>query len=190
LNSFYTNDELDLIGFSDYGADVKVSRNTSIYHPERITLGDHVRIDDFCILSACANGFILIGSYVHIAAYCLLEATAGLVMDDFSGLAGRCTIYGGSDNYSGQFLTNPCVPSHTRQITSAKVHLKEHAVVGASSVILPGITIGLGSAVGAMSLVTRSVPDFEIHAGIPAKSIKNRLPNTVELGDKVKGAVI
>jgi len=186
LNSFYTNDELNSIGFSSFGIDVKLSKNTSIYHPERITLGDHVRIDDFCILSACENGFISIGSYVHIAAYCMIEAPAGLIMEDFSGLAGRCTVYGGSDNYSGEFLTNPCVPSHTRQETSAKVHLKEHAVIGASSVILPGVTIGHGSAVGAMSMVTKSVPDSEIHVGIPAKFIKVRLSNIDKLGNKVK----
>ena len=190
MNSFYTDDELGLIGFSNYGKDVKLSRKTSIYHPERITIGEHVRIDDFCILSAGANGFISIGSFVHIAAYCMIEAPAGFVMEDFSGLAGRCTIYGGSDNYSGQFLTNPCVPAHTRQETSAKVHLKEHAVVGASSVILPGVTIGHGSAVGSMSLVTKSVPDFEIYAGIPAKFIKVRLSNTVILGEQVKGSVL
>jgi len=110
MSSFYSPAELAELGLASFGHDVKISRKTSIYHPERITIGNHVRIDDFCVLSACSDGYIRIGSFVHIAALCMIEAPAGFEMDDFSGLAGRCTVYGGTDDYSGLHLTNPCVP--------------------------------------------------------------------------------
>jgi hypothetical protein len=49
--------------------------------------GNHVRIDDFCVLSACSKGYIKIGSHCYIGAMSFIEATAGFVMDDFSTLA-------------------------------------------------------------------------------------------------------
>jgi galactoside O-acetyltransferase len=181
VSSFFSRDELEAVGFESLGIDVRVSRRTGIYHPERISLGNHVRIDDFCVLSACVQGFIRIGSYVHIAAHCLVEAPAGLIMEDFSGLAGRCTVYGGTDDYSGEHLTNPCVPEEYRSCRRELIHMKKHALAGAGAVILPGVTIGICSAAGAMALVTKSIPDGEIHAGIPARYVKKRSMKLLDL---------
>jgi galactoside O-acetyltransferase len=66
--SFLTEEELAALGLASCGEDVKISRKTSIYGAERIAIGDHVRIDDFCVISAGAGG-ISIGSHVHIAVY-------------------------------------------------------------------------------------------------------------------------
>lgn len=181
MNSFYSTDELGELGLAAFGHDVKISRRASIYHPERITIGSHVRIDDFCVLSACSDGYIRIGSFVHIAALCMIEAPAGFEMDDFSGLAGRCTVYGGTDDYSGAHLTNPCVPWEYRSCIWKTVTMKKHALAGAGAVIMPGVTMGVCSVAGAMSLVTRSIPDGEIHAGVPARFIKERSMKLLEL---------
>ena len=51
MNSFYSKEELKEIGFKKYGENVLISRKTSIYNPEKIIIGNNVRIDDFCILS-------------------------------------------------------------------------------------------------------------------------------------------
>ena len=64
MTSFYTEEELKGLGFRHIGNGVCISRKASIYGAQNISLGDHVRIDDFCILS----GRIEIGSYVHVAA--------------------------------------------------------------------------------------------------------------------------
>ena len=79
MDSFYSDEELKQIGFKKYGTDVKISRKASIYRPEEIELGDHVRIDDFCFLL----GKIKIGSYVHIAPY------TNMVGGDAGGLFGH-----------------------------------------------------------------------------------------------------
>ncbi len=184
MDSFLSNIELKEIGFASVGQSVMISRKASFYFPERISLGNNVRIDDFCVLSACTNGYIKMGSFIHIGAHCLIEATAGVEMQDFSGLSGRCTIYGSEANNSGKHLTNFGVPSTLRSIKSSSILLKEHAVIGASSVLLPGVSMGLCSAVGAMSLVVDTVPDFEIHAGIPAKFVKRRADNIITLGNE------
>ena len=52
------------------------------------------------------------------------------------------------------------------------IHVKDHAFIGAYSIILKGVTIGERSIIGAGSVVTKNVPDGEIWAGNPAKFIK------------------
>ena len=51
MNSFYTVEELGKIGFKKLGKNVLISKKSSIYTPENISIGDNVRIDDFTILS-------------------------------------------------------------------------------------------------------------------------------------------
>jgi acetyltransferase-like isoleucine patch superfamily enzyme len=181
MSSFYSPSELLAVGFRTVGTNVKISKKASFYHVERIDIGNNVRIDDFCAVSACAEGFVKIGNYVHIAAFCFIEAPAGVTFEDFSGLAARCTIYGGSDDYSGLYLTNPCTPLKYRKCTSKHVLLKKHAVVGTGTSIMFGVTIGLGSAVGSMALVSRDIPDGKIAVGVPARPVKDREKNIFEL---------
>jgi acetyltransferase-like isoleucine patch superfamily enzyme len=49
--------------------------------------------------------------------------------------------------------------------------LEEHAFIGANSVVLPGVTVGQGAVVGAMSLVTRDVDPWTINVGSPSRTI-------------------
>ena len=51
MNTFYSKEELENIGFAEIGHNVLVSKKASIYKPELIEIGNNVRIDDFCILS-------------------------------------------------------------------------------------------------------------------------------------------
>ena len=84
MNSFYNIEELNEIGFKSVGKNVQISKKTSFYSPEQISIGNNVRIDDFCILS----GNIILGSFIHIAAYSGLYAgNAGILMGDFSGIS-------------------------------------------------------------------------------------------------------
>ncbi len=181
MSSFFSRDELEAVGFESLGIDVKVSRRTGIYHPERISLGNHVRIDDFCVLSACSKGYIKIGSHCYIGAMSFIEATAGFVMDDFSTLAARVTVYSGTDDYSGEHLTNPCVPDRLRRVTSGIVTVGRHSIIGTCSTLMPGVTIGEGTAVGANSLVTKDLPPKGIYAGCPVRLIKRRSDSVLHL---------
>jgi acetyltransferase-like isoleucine patch superfamily enzyme len=158
---------------------VKISRHTILHNPGQISIGSHVRIDDLCFISAGKE--VRIGSYIHIAPNCILAGAQGIVMEDFSGLAARVTLQTATDDYSGGFLTNPAVPDEFRKITGGIITLKKHAVVGMHAVILPGITLGEGCAVGACSLVRDTVEDWSIVVGIPAKKIKDRSRNLLEL---------
>lgn len=64
--------------------------------------------------------------------------------------------------------------SPTFEGVSRSVTIEDYAWVGARAMILPGVTIGKGAVVGAASTVTKSVPDFCVYAGSPAKEIGKR----------------
>lgn len=137
-----------------------------------------MRIDDFCILS----GKIDIGNYIHIAAYsALYGGDEGIILDDFVNVSSRVCIYSISDDYSGNSMTNPMVPDKLKEVISKKVHLKKHVIVDSTSVILPGVILEEGSDFGSFSLINRNSAPWSINAGIPAKKIKNRNKNILNI---------
>jgi dTDP-4-amino-4,6-dideoxy-D-glucose acyltransferase len=151
---FFNASELIGIGFSEVGNNTQISRKSSFY---KITgrIGDNVRIDDFCIL----KGHIEIGSYVHVAAFCSISgAYAKVKLSDFCTLSNRVSIFTGSDDYSANTLNNSQVPEAFTSVRKGAVTVGQAALIGAHSVVLPGTTIGDGGSVGAMAVVTRSVP--------------------------------
>lgn len=178
MNSFLSIEELNQIGFKALGTDVLISRKASIYGASNISIGNHVRIDDFCIIS----GNITIGSYIHIAAGCyLFGGNSGIEMKDFSAISSRSAVYADTDDYSGMALSNPTVPDKYRKISGGKVVFEKHALVGSGSTILPNVVIGEGVSVGSMSLINKSLEPWGIYAGIPCRRIKERKKDILKL---------
>lgn len=171
MKSFYDTNELETLGFNSLGSNVLISKKASIYGAENISIGNNVRIDDFCILS----GKIEIGSYIHISAYTgLFAGNVGIIIKDFVTLSSRCAIYAISDDYSGEYMANPMVPDEYRKVESKKVVFEKYSIVGTGTTILPGSIIGEGTAVGCMSLVKSVLEPYSIFAGVPCKFIKKR----------------
>ena len=67
---------------------------------------------------------------------------------------------------------NPEITYLNQPLISADVKIRENAWIGEKVIILPGVTIGKNSIIGAGSVVTKSIPDFAIACGNPAKVIK------------------
>lgn len=178
-----TPQQIQAMGFAAVGTNVQISDKASFYGVSRISLGSNVRIDDFCVLSAGAGG-IDIGNHIHIAVYTALIGAANIKLEDFCNLSSRVSIYSSSDDYSGGSLTNPTVPDEYKQVQHAPVHLGKHVIVGSGAVILPGITLDEGVAVGALSLVIKNCTAFGIYAGNPARRIKERKRDLLELEKK------
>lgn len=178
MNSYYDKEELGQLGLRNCGEDVKISRKASIYGAENISIGDHVRIDDFCILS----GNIVLGNYIHIAAACVLfGGKSGIQIMDFCGISSRSAVYAESDDYLGDYLTNPTVPDRFRNVSGAKVTLKKHVIIGSGTCILPDVTIGEGASVGCMSLVDKTLEAWGVYAGCPCRKLKERSRNLLKL---------
>ena len=135
MDSFYNLQELSNIGFRSYGENVKISRKCSIYTPELISIGDNVRIDDFCILS----GNIKFGNNIHISAYCALYGSQGIVFHDYSGCSARSTIYSAMDDFSGDYMIGPVYPDSMTNVQGGKAIDRQFVQIGAHCLVFPNL---------------------------------------------------
>ena len=98
-----------------------------------------------------------LGNKTDIGAFTYIQARNGVAIEDFVQIGSHCSIYSAStiDNKTG------------------KVTLKKNCKIGSHSVVMPGVTVGENSIVGAFSFVKDSIPDNVIAFGIPAKIVKH-----------------
>lgn len=171
--AFLSREQLEKMGFESLGVNVLISDKASLYNVSKISVGSHVRIDDFCVLSA-GEGGIKIGDYIHIAVFSSLIGAGKIELSNFVNISSRVSIYTSNDDYSGSSLTNPMIPEEYKNVQSADVKLHKHVIVGSGSIILPGVTLNEGVAVGALSLVTKDCEEYKIYSGVPARPIKAR----------------
>ncbi len=183
MNSFLSPGELAGLGLKAYGEDVLISRRASIYGAGEISLGSHVRIDDFCLLS----GNILIGSHVHIAAGSMLFAGGdGISIGDYCGISSRCCVYSKTDDFSGRALANPTVPAEYAHVTGRHVRIGRFAQIGSGSTLLPGAELAEGAALGAMSLLSRETEPWGMYFGVPARRVGERSREMAELARRLE----
>lgn len=167
--NFYSPQELQAM-FLTVGECVQIHRTAVFFSPERISIGDHVRIDCFSILSAGLEG-MKIGNYVHIGASSHLFGSGGEIqIENFANISSRVSLFTHNDDYTHGTMTSPLIPSKYKQSTKGGIMVKKHVIIGCGSVLLPDITLETGASVGALSLVNRSVKEFEIVAGTPIRT--------------------
>ena len=101
------------------------------------------------------DGFKL-GYKTDIGAFTYINAKHGVTIEDFVQIGSHSSIYSVStiDNKEG------------------KVILKKNCKIGSHSVVMPGVTVGENSVVGAFSFVNKDIPANVIAAGVPAKVIR------------------
>ena len=179
-----SREDVQRMGFGRVGEGVQISEHATFYNRARIYLGNNVRIDDFCVLSAGAGG-IYINDYVHIAVYASLIGAGRITLSDFSGISARTCVYSSNDDYTGAALTNPTVPDQYKNVRHADVFLGRHVIVGSGSVILPGVTLEDGVAIGALSLVTKDCEAFSVYAGNPLRRIRDRKRDLLALEQRL-----
>ena len=100
-----------------------------------------------------------------------------------SGLAMFVALYSAGEDYSSGALTNPMVPQEFRRTVAGRIEIGAHSALGSSCVVLPGIRLGFGSSVGALSLVNRNVRDYEIVHGNPIRRVGRRDSDTLDALD-------
>jgi dTDP-4-amino-4,6-dideoxy-D-glucose acyltransferase len=171
---YYATEELPGLGLAQCGTAVLISRKASLYGAENVFVGDHVRIDDFAVITCGSDKQVRLGCHVHVAAHAALFGGGGIVLEDFVTVSGRTSIYSATDDYGGEVLTNPTVPDQFTGVIRGQVVLHRHVVVGAGCVVLPGVTIGEGSTTGAMTLVNRDLDPWGIYIGVPARLLRPR----------------
>jgi len=182
--AFLDSEQIKSMGFKSVGENVLLSDKASYYNCKNISIGNNVRIDDFAVLSAGVDG-IEIGSYIHIAVFSSLIGAGKITLKNFCNISSKVSIYSSNDDYSGEYMTNPMVPIQFTNVSHAPVHIGKHVIVGSGSVILPNVTLGDGVAIGALSLVTKDCEAFGVYIGTPAKKIKERKRDLLDLENKL-----
>lgn len=172
-SDFLDDGELAALGLAAVGKAARISRRAVFFGPGWISLGDYTRVDAFSILSAGPPG-LRVGRNVHISAYAAILGRERVEIGDFATVSVRCTIFSSNDDYSGATMGNATVPARFRGAVDAPVSVQAHAMIGAGSILLPGVTVGESACVGAGSLVKVDVAPFDVVAGIPARRIGRR----------------
>jgi acetyltransferase-like isoleucine patch superfamily enzyme len=176
--AYYDLENLVKMNFKHLGNNVKISTRSSIYNHQEIEIHDNSRIDDFCLLS----GKITIGKFVHIAPFCnLAGGEKGIIIEDFAGLAYGVQVFSQSDDYTGESMTNPLIPKKYKKERKSEIIIKKHCIIGTSSLIMPGVILREGTAVGAMSAIYKSTKEWSIYFGNPALKINDRKKNILDL---------
>lgn len=179
--AYLSQEQLEELKFKFLGRNVKISDKASIYNPETIQIDDNSRIDDFCIIS----GVVKIGKYNHITPQCLIAGgEKGVFLDDFCTLAYGVKVFSQSDDYSGESMVSSLIPKEYKKENIQEVRIERQVIVGAGSIVMPGVVIAEGCSIGAMTLVHKSTAPWGIYVGSPAKRIKERKQNLLKLETK------
>ena len=180
--------------FKKVGKGVVFGKGLTLRHPRKISLGNNVVLDDYCVLDAKGekNGGISIGNNVFISRNTIVSCKGGKIeIGENTNIGVFCSIYsessvklgkniliagftyivaGGTHDFSRKDIPIMAQPS----LSSGGVVIRDNVWLGARVTILDGVTIGRDTVVGASGLVNKDLPEFVVAAGIPARVIKQR----------------
>jgi acetyltransferase-like isoleucine patch superfamily enzyme len=156
-----------------------------IINKQNCSIGERSQIDDFVFINSGEN--CQIGKFVHISSFCSIVGGGEFNIGDFSGLSAGVRIITGSDDFSGDYLSNPTVPSKYKNVKAGIVKIGKHCILGSNSVVLPNIEIPDGVTIGAGSIVSKELKPWTIYAGFTPKKIGERSMNgIIDLEKKLK----
>jgi acetyltransferase-like isoleucine patch superfamily enzyme len=150
------------------GSGLKVASGVGIRHAETFEIGDGVHIGEHAVIQGRFDGLCRIGNKVWIGPHSYLDAR-DLVIEDDVGWGPGAKVLGSA--HTGIPLDLPIIAT---DLHIAPVRIEDGADIGVNAVLLPGVTIGRRSIVGAGAVVTRDVAPFTKVAGVPARVIGRR----------------
>lgn len=143
---------------------------TKIIGLENIIFGKNIIIDDFVLIYA--KNKIEIGSYVHIANFSSITGGDSLMIEDFVAVSQGCRILTATDDFTNHGFGNSTINTNFRNVRNAPISIGKFCIIGANSVVLPGVNIGEGATIGANSVVTRDLEPWGVYIG--NKKIRER----------------
>ena len=151
-----------------FGHGVRISSGVGFKHLETLEIGDGVFIGSQSYIQGRFDGRCSIGKHVWIGPQSYFDAR-NLIIEDYVGWGPGAKVLGST--HTGLPIDVPIIKTDL-EIKAVKV--ETGADIGMNAVILPGVTIGKNSIVGAGAVVTKDVPPFAIVAGVPAKFLRWR----------------
>jgi galactoside O-acetyltransferase len=165
---------LDLgdLGLRAHGRNVRIYEFARITSPELVSFGDEVIVDDFAFIQGASS--VAIGSYVHVGLFVSITGGGTVTIGDFVSMSPGVRILSGTDDPTGPGLLNPTVPDELRSVERSFAEIGSHAYLGANSVVLPGVRLAEGAAVGANSLVREDLEPWTLYVGSPCRPLRAR----------------
>jgi len=133
-----------------------------------IRIEDEVKIGRYCTFRA-GPGNVLINKETNFGAFSFIAGYGGFEIGRYSAIGPHSVIM----TYNHLF-EDASIPIRFQDLELKKVMIGEGVWLGAHVVVLPGVTIGDGSVVGAGTIVTKDIPNYSIAAGVPAEVIRKR----------------
>lgn len=179
--------------FQNGGTGLIIGRNVVFRHPEKISIGNNVTIDDNCLVDARGAGAegIVLEEEVIINRNCIIQARSGPIrMGHGTSLGSNSVVVswcgidigekvlaaGGIYISAGAYhFDDPAIAVMDQgSYTKGPIHIGGGCWLGTRAVILDGVNIGDGAVIGAGAVVTKDLPEYSIAAGVPAKIKKTR----------------
>jgi acetyltransferase-like isoleucine patch superfamily enzyme len=151
-----------------FGNGVRIGSGVGFKHLETFEIGDGVFIGAQAYVQGRFDGVTKIGNHVWIGPQAYFDARH-LIIEDHVGWGPGAKVLGSS--HTGMPVDRPIIET---DLEIRPVHVQAWADIGTGAVILPGVTVGKGSIVGAGAVVTRDVSPFSIVAGVPARFVRWR----------------
>ncbi|MFA6609980.1 MAG: acyltransferase [Candidatus Omnitrophota bacterium] len=155
--------------FRKIGKDVIFERGVLVFHPENIIIGNNVYVGHNTMLKGYYKNTMEFEGNNWIGQGCFLHSAGGIYLGRHAGLGPFVKI-----------LTHQHVEEEIEKPISCckqefkKVVIEEAVEVGLGAIILPGVTIGKYSLIGAGAVVTKDVEPYSVMMGVPAKLIRKR----------------
>lgn len=161
--------QFDRDDFKSLGANVIIEQGVLVFHPENITIGNNVYIGHNTILKGYYKNEMFIGDNTWIGQGCFFHSAGGILIGEAVGIGPMVKIL--TSSHSEGESSKPVMSG---ELEFKAVRIEDGCDIGIGSVILPGISVGEGSIIGASSVVTKDVPSYCVVAGVPAQILRNR----------------
>ena len=162
------------------GHGLRIEPEVVLKHPERMRIGDAVFIGAQTMIQGRYDGECSIGSHVWIGPHAYFDARA-LLIEDYVGWGPGAKVLGST--HTGAPLDVPIIAT---ELKISRVVVGYGADIGTNATILPGVTVGAHSIVGAGAVVAEDVPEYAIVAGVPARVIRYRDPREERTDSQAK----
>lgn len=160
--------------FGEYGRNVYIFPRVHIVRPRLISIGDDVTIGTDTAIYVHPDRpnskevIIKIGNNVHIGSHNIIGARRRIVFEE-NVLVGPHVMIGDHTHH----YEDVDIPIKLQEATEGgAVLIERDSWIGANVFILPNVTIGRHSVIGANSVVTRDIPAYSVAVGVPARVMK------------------
>jgi acetyltransferase-like isoleucine patch superfamily enzyme len=150
------------------GCGLQVGSGVDFKHLETFEIGSGVFIGAQTYIQGRFDGTCIIGDHVWIGPQSYFDARH-LTLEDYVGWGPGAKVLGST--HTALPLDVPIVQT---ELHIKPVRIEAWADIGTGAIILPGVTVGRASIVGAGAVVTEDVPPFSVVAGVPARVIRGR----------------